>query len=188
MSKLHTLLVIHLLIIISKPILLSSKLWSEVDVYMLCLPQPLISWLLVRLSVGGVDHRWGWERIYLCFHLKFASSQQPRTSVVLQPANVYLRGKTDPVRYLQMSSSEGWGTLFTKACFFYLLGGTQRNSVFNFPFNSTWTKNFQMYKLGLEKAEEREIKLCWIIEKSREFQKRIYFCFIESTKAFDCGL
>ena len=26
----------------------------------------------------------------------------------------------------------------------------------------------------------------WIIEKAREFQKNIYFCFIECTKAFDC--
>ena len=28
--------------------------------------------------------------------------------------------------------------------------------------------------------------ICWIIEKAREFQKNIYFCFIEYTKAFDC--
>ena len=28
--------------------------------------------------------------------------------------------------------------------------------------------------------------ICWIIEKAREFQKNIYFCFIDSTKAFDC--
>ena len=27
---------------------------------------------------------------------------------------------------------------------------------------------------------------CWIIEKAREFQKNIYFCFIDNTKAFDC--
>ena len=27
---------------------------------------------------------------------------------------------------------------------------------------------------------------CWIIEKSREFQKNIYFCFIDYAKAFDC--
>ena len=27
--------------------------------------------------------------------------------------------------------------------------------------------------------------ISWIIEKAREFQKHIYFCFIESTKAFD---
>ena len=26
----------------------------------------------------------------------------------------------------------------------------------------------------------------WIIEKAREFQKNIYFCFINYTKAFDC--
>ena len=29
-------------------------------------------------------------------------------------------------------------------------------------------------------------KLCWIIEKAREYQKDIYFCFIDHAKAFDC--
>ena len=28
--------------------------------------------------------------------------------------------------------------------------------------------------------------ICWIIEKATEFQKNIYFCFIEYAKAFDC--
>ena len=45
-----------------------------------------------------------------------------------------------------------------------------------------------MYKVGLEKAEESEIKLPnirWIIEKAREFQNSIYFCFIDCTKAFN---
>ena len=28
--------------------------------------------------------------------------------------------------------------------------------------------------------------ICWIIEKTREFQKNIYFCFIDNAKAFDC--
>ena len=28
---------------------------------------------------------------------------------------------------------------------------------------------------------------CWIIEKAREFQKNIYFCFIDYAKAFDSG-
>ena len=28
--------------------------------------------------------------------------------------------------------------------------------------------------------------ICWLIEKVREFQKNIYFCFIDYTKAFDC--
>ena len=44
--------------------------------------------------------------------------------------------------------------------------------------------------------EEPEIKgrgtrdqianICWIREKAREFQKNIYLCFIDYTKAFDC--
>ena len=28
--------------------------------------------------------------------------------------------------------------------------------------------------------------ICWIMEKAREFQKDIYFCFIDYAKAFDC--
>ena len=28
--------------------------------------------------------------------------------------------------------------------------------------------------------------ICWIMEKAREFQKNIYFCFMDYTKAFDC--
>ena len=28
--------------------------------------------------------------------------------------------------------------------------------------------------------------ICWILEKAREFQKNIYFCFIHQAKAFDC--
>ena len=49
-----------------------------------------------------------------------------------------------------------------------------------------------MFKLDLEKAEELEIKLDlwrsiqWIIEKAREFQKYIYFCFTDYAKTFDC--
>ena len=27
----------------------------------------------------------------------------------------------------------------------------------------------------------------WIIEKAKEFQKNIYFCFLDYAKAFDCG-
>ena len=51
-----------------------------------------------------------------------------------------------------------------------------------------WTKNFQMFKLDLEKAEEPEIKLPNPLDhgKTREFQKNIYFCFIDYAKAFEC--
>ena len=48
--------------------------------------------------------------------------------------------------------------------------------------------NFQMFKLVLEKAEEPEIKLPTSAGSSKkpEFQKIIYFCFIDYAKAFDC--
>ena len=48
--------------------------------------------------------------------------------------------------------------------------------------------NFQMFKLDLKKAEEPEIKLPTSSgsQKAREFQKNIYFCFIDYAKAFDC--
>ena len=47
---------------------------------------------------------------------------------------------------------------------------------------------FQMFKLVLEKAEKTDqiTNICWIIEKAREFQKNIYFCFIYYVNAFDC--
>ena len=28
--------------------------------------------------------------------------------------------------------------------------------------------------------------ICWILKKAREFQKNIYFCFIDYAKAFEC--
>ena len=48
--------------------------------------------------------------------------------------------------------------------------------------------NFHMFKLVLEKAEEPEIKLPISTGslKQQEFQKNIYFCFIDYAKAFDC--
>ena len=33
---------------------------------------------------------------------------------------------------------------------------------------------------------DKTANICWIMEKAREFQKNIYFCFIDYAKAFDC--
>ena len=35
-------------------------------------------------------------------------------------------------------------------------------------------------------TKDQTAKICWIMEKSREFQKNIDFCFIDYAKAFDC--
>ena len=42
---------------------------------------------------------------------------------------------------------------------------------------------------GLRKGRrtrDQTANICWIIEKAREFQKNIYFCFIDYAEAFDC--
>ena len=36
------------------------------------------------------------------------------------------------------------------------------------------------------RTRDQIANICWIIEKAREFQKNIYFCFIDYAKAFDC--
>ena len=48
--------------------------------------------------------------------------------------------------------------------------------------------DFQMFKVDLEKEEKPKIKLPTSIglSKKQEFQKNIYFCFIDHVKAFDC--
>ena len=48
---------------------------------------------------------------------------------------------------------------------------------------------FQMFKLDLltgRGTRDQIANIRWIIEKAREFQKNIYFCFIDYTKAVDC--
>ena len=51
--------------------------------------------------------------------------------------------------------------------------------------------NFQKFKLDLEVQAGRGTRdqitnTRWIIKKAREFQKNIYFCFIDYAKAFNC--
>ena len=58
-------------------------------------------------------------------------------------------------------------------------------------FSSMWTVNFHMFKLDLENQRNQRsncqhLLICLIIKKAREFQKNIYFCFIDYAKSFDC--
>ena len=41
------------------------------------------------------------------------------------------------------------------------------------------------FRRGRE-TRDKIANICWIIENARDFQKNIYFCFIEKAKAFDC--
>ena len=45
------------------------------------------------------------------------------------------------------------------------------------------------FQVGFRKGRETRDQIAnihWVIEKAREFQKNMYFCFIDYTKAFDC--
>ena len=52
-----------------------------------------------------------------------------------------------------------------------------------------WTVNFQMWTAGFRKGRGTRNQIAnihWFMEKAREFQKNIYFCFIDYAKTFDC--
>ena len=52
-----------------------------------------------------------------------------------------------------------------------------------------WTKNFQDVQAGFRRGRRTTDQIAnfrWIIKKAREFQKNIYFCFIDYAKSFDC--
>ena len=49
-----------------------------------------------------------------------------------------------------------------------------------------WTMNF-LIQAGFRKGRgtrDQIVNICWMMEKAREFQKNIYFCFIDYAKAF----
>ena len=101
------------------------------------------------------------------------------------------------------------GTNYTTSlCLFILFMGFSRQEYWSglpFPYPvdhilselSTMTHPFWVARHGmahsfieLDKAVVHVIRLqsniCWIIEKVRQFQKNIYFCFIDYAKAFEC--
>ena len=50
-------------------------------------------------------------------------------------------------------------------------------------------REFPDFQVGFRKGRgtrDQIANICWIIERAREFQKNIYFCFIDYAKAFDC--
>ena len=56
---------------------------------------------------------------------------------------------------------------------------------FKLCFNSTWTENFQIYKL-VWGSRDQIANIHRIIEKARESQKNISICFTDYAKAFHC--
>ena len=67
-----------------------------------------------------------------------------------------------------------------------------RSVLLNGPSVVGWTMDLVMsnpvqagFRIG-RGTRDQIANNCWIMEKAREFQKNIYFCFIVHAKAFDC--
>ena len=64
-----------------------------------------------------------------------------------------------------------------------IMGGLSEDNV---NFRSTTIPDVQAGFRKDRGTRDQIASIRWIIEKAREFQKNIYFCFIDYTKAFDC--
>ena len=49
-----------------------------------------------------------------------------------------------------------------------------------------WTSRCSCGFRKVRETRDQIANICWIIEKAREFQINIYFCFIDYAKTFDC--
>ena len=48
-----------------------------------------------------------------------------------------------------------------------------------------WLDPLFYVQAGFRKGRDQIANICWITKKAREFQKNVYFCFIDYAKAFD---
>ena len=61
--------------------------------------------------------------------------------------------------------------------------------IFQARFQQYMNREFPDVQAGFRKGRgtrDQVANICWIMETAREFQKNIYFCFIDYAKAFDC--
>jgi len=70
-------------------------------------------------------------------------------------------------------------------CSSHLLASITMLKILQAKLHSTWTENFQMYKL-VWGTRDPIASIHWTIEKAWEFQKNIYICFTDYAKAFHC--
>ena len=109
--------------------------------------------------------------------------------------------KDDAVKMLHSICQQIWS--LEKVSFHSSLKEGQCQRMFKLPHNCTYVM-LKILKAMLQQYVIRELpdvqggfrkgrgtssriaNICWIIEKARERQKDIYFCFLDYTKAFDC--
>ena len=99
--------------------------------------------------------------------------------------------RTENVSFLSSPKEGQWQRMLhttLQLCWFYMLAMSS-SKIFQARLQCTRTKNFWMYKLGLEKAEGPEIKLLTSVgsyRKQGNSRNKVNFCFIDYAKVFDC--
>ena len=98
-------------------------------------------------------------------------------------------------------SALGWGKILNKWLWCYIHKLIKKHKrVFRHTHAHTYIhidscvfaiigKHIYDYIIGYRKGRgtrDQTANICWIVKKAREFQKNIYFCFIDYAKAFDC--
>ena len=71
--------------------------------------------------------------------------------------------------------------MFKLLYWFHILARSCSKS-FRLGFSSTWSENFQMYKLDLKSQRKQFASICWIMEKAREFQENTDFYLTDYAK------
>ena len=100
-----------------------------------------------------------------------------------------LRTRKDQFSFQYQRKAMPRNVLITIQLFSFHMLARLCSKSFKLGYNSTWTENFQMYKLDLEKAEAPEIKLSTSTgsQKKQGHSKIIIsFCLIDYAKTFDC--
>ena len=111
------------------------------------------------------------------------------------PANLENLGVASGLEKVSFHSNPKDGTGNVKQCSNYftiaLISHTSKVMLKILParFQQYMNRELLEVQAGFRKGRgirDQIVKIHWIIEKIREFQKNIYFCFIDYTKAFDC--
>ena len=136
-----------------------------------------------RRSLGGYSP-WSHEESDTTERLHALEKEMATHSTVLAWK---ISGTGEPGRLPSMGShrdGQDWSHLAAAAAML----AKQCSKFSKSDFNSTWTMNFQMFKLDLEKAEEPEIILPTSTgsSKKRESRETSTFFFTDYDKSFDC--
>ena len=122
------------------------------------------------------DYWWGW---FSSVSLQVSKRWCCESAAVNMPAN----WKTQ--QWPQIKLSILWHTiaLISHASKVMLNYPSQASAI-----NELWTSRCSSWFRKGRWTRDQLANNCWIIEKPREFQKNMYFCFIDYAKGFDCGI